>query len=295
MVSLGPGPVTAGAEAADAGEAAPPAGSDLAGIAVACSRSSPSAALLGRGSRRVAAVTQQGLVRVADPATGRTLTVFNPPGRPRGLAFSRDGQRLALVTPRRRVLIWNLTTNRPGRTIAENVVTVAFSPDGRRLVTGEDDLTATARVWDLSTGKPVLGPLTGHRDLITGVAVSPDGRYIVTTSRDHNAMVWDAKTGRNVSTLSHIAIVSGAAFSADSRWLVTAGPSAAGVWDLRNGRKLFGLNARDRLITVAFSPRGWGIASGGFTGGVKVYDCRLCGNLSDLKTLARERLAPLRR
>jgi hypothetical protein len=61
--------------------------------------------------------------------------------------------------------------------------------------------------------------------------------------------------------------------------------------------------ARDRyrmpfpcqLITVAFSPRRWGIASGGLAGGVKVYDCRLCGNLSDLKTLSRERLAPLRR
>ena len=179
------------------------------------------------------------------------------------------------------------------RTIVKGVVTAAFSPDGRRLVTGDDN--QTVRVWDLTTGKRVLGPLTGHRDVITGVAFSPNGRYIVSTSRDHDARVWDAKSGRLVSTLSHIAIVSGAAFSADSRWLVTAGPRAASVWDLRTGRKLFGLNARDRLITVAFSPRGWGIASGGLRGGVKVYDCRLCGNLSNLKTLARQRLAPLRR
>jgi WD40 repeat protein len=248
---------------------------------------------LSPDARRVAAATAQGHVRVVDPASGRTLAVLNPPGRPRALAFSRDGQRLALITPARRVLIWDLAANRQERTMAKGVVTAAFSPDGRRLVTGERDLTA--RVWDLATGKPVLGPLTGHRDLLTDVAFSPDGRYIVTTSRDHDARVWDAKSGRNVSTLSHIAIVSGAAFSADSRWLVTAGPRAASVWDLRNGRKLFGLNARDRLITVAFSPRGWGIASGGLAGGVKVYDCRLCGNLSDLKTLARERLAPLRR
>jgi len=209
------------------------------------------------------------------------------------VAFSRDGKRLALVTPAGHVLIWDLAANRPERTVAKGVITAAFSPDGRRLVTGERDLTA--RVWDVTTGKSVLGPLTGHRDLLTGVAFSPDGRYIVTTSRDHDARVWDAKSGRNVSTLSHIAIVSGAAFSADSRWLVTAGPRAASVWDLKNGRKLFGLNARDRLIAVAFSPHRWGIASGGLAGGVKVYDCRLCGNLSDLKTLARGRLAPLRR
>lgn len=252
------------------------------------------AVALSPDARRVAAVTQQRFVRVVDPATGRLVTVLHPPGRPLALVFSRDGQQLAIVvTPARRVLVWDLAHPGVHRTIAKGVVTAAFSPDGRRLVTGEQNLTV--RVWDLTTGKRVLGPLTGHRDLITGVAFSPDGRYIVTTSRDHDARVWDAKTGRNVSTLSHIAIVSGAAFSADSRWLVTAGPSAASVWDLRNGRKLFALNARDQLITVAFSPRGWGIASGGLAGGVKVYDCRLCGNLADLKTLARERLANLQR
>ena len=251
------------------------------------------AVALSPDARRAAAVTQPGLVRVVDTASRHTLTVLRPPDRPRALAFSRDGKRLALVTPAGHVLIWDLAANRPERTVAKGVITAAFSPDGRRLVTGERDLTA--RVWDVTTGKSVLGPLTGHRDLLTGVAFSPDGRYIVTTSRDHDARVWDAKSGRNVSTLSHIAIVSGAAFSADSRWLVTAGPRAASVWDLKNGRKLFGLNARDRLIAVAFSPHRWGIASGGLAGGVKVYDCRLCGNLSDLKTLARGRLAPLRR
>ena len=90
-------------------------------------------------------------------------------------------------------LIWDLAADRPERAIAKGVVTAACSPDGRRLVTGERDLTV--RVWDLATGKRVLGPLTGHRDLITGVAFSPDGRYIVTTSRDHDALVWDATSG----------------------------------------------------------------------------------------------------
>ena len=91
-------------------------------------------------------------------------------------------------------------------------------------------------------------------------------------------------------------MVSGAAFSADGRWLVTAGPGVALVWDVATGRKLFGLNARDdpRLTSVAFSPHGWRIATGGIQGTVKTYDCRLCGTLDDLVRVAHDRLANLR-
>jgi WD40 repeat protein len=174
------------------------------------------------------------------------------------------------------------------------VVAMAFSSDGKRLVTAGANLTAS--VWDIGSGRQVLGPLRGHKDQITGVAFSPDARYIATTSRDHDARVWDAKTGRSVGKpLSHIAIVSGAAFSADNRWLVTAGPQSANVWDLATGRRLFGLNARDRLTAVAFSPHGWAIASGGLLGDVKAYDCRLCGGIDDLVQVAHDRLANLRR
>jgi hypothetical protein len=49
------------------------------------------------------------------------------------------------------------------------------------------------------------------------------------------------------------------------------------------------------LISVAVSPRGWGIAKGGLAGGVKAYDCLLCDGIDDLVKVARERLANLER
>jgi WD40 repeat protein len=75
-----------------------------------------------------------------------------------------------------------------------SVRSVAFSPDGRHVVSGGDD--ETIRVWDAETGEEVVGPLKGHSDGVRFVAFSPDGRRIVSGSDDKTIRVWDAETGR---------------------------------------------------------------------------------------------------
>ena len=78
--------------------------------------------------------------------------------------------------------------------------------------------------------------LRGHRDDVESVAFSPSGRRLVTSSRDHDAIVWNARSGDEVHKLVvHAAIVSDAQFSPDGRWIVTAGPGTAGLWDASNG------------------------------------------------------------
>ena len=248
---------------------------------------------LSRDGRRAAVGTADGTVQIRDAESGRTLQVLHGAIPGRSLAFSRDGRALAIVGQDRRAHLWDLASGRQTRALGDKVTAAAFSPDGRLLATGGSD--AVARIWNGASGKPVLPPLVGHQKRLTSVSFSPNGRYLVTTSYDHDARIWDARTGRGIWTLGHNAVVSGAAFSADGRWLVTAGPGAAGVWDVVTGRKLFGLNAQDpRLTAVAFAPRGWRIATGGLHGTVKSYDCRLCGTLDDLVPLAERRLANLR-
>ena len=62
------------------------------------------------------------------------------------------------------------------------VHTVAFSPDGRHIVSGSDD--RTIQLWDAQTGSKVGNPLQGHTFSVWSVAFSPDGRHIVSGSLD---------------------------------------------------------------------------------------------------------------
>ena len=69
------------------------------------------------------------------------------------------------------------------------VQSVAFSPDGKRIVSGSQD--NTLRLWDGVTGKPVGEALKGHSGWVQSVAFSPDGKRIVSGSDDDTLRLWN--------------------------------------------------------------------------------------------------------
>src|SRR5262249_40426831 len=143
----------------------------------------------------------------------------------RGVAFSRDGQRVATASSDRTAKVWDAHTGQEifslkGHT--ERMTGVVFSPDGERLASSSED--ETAKVWDARTGQQLLSlmghtgqPLpspAGHTSALWGVIFSPDGRWLVAASRDQTAKVWDARTGEEVRTLQgHTEWVTNVAFS----------------------------------------------------------------------------------
>ena len=58
-------------------------------------------------------------------------------------------------------------------------MSVAFSPDGKTVLTGSCD--KTARLWDAATGQPIGQPLA-HQGAVGAVAFSPDGKTVLTGS-----------------------------------------------------------------------------------------------------------------
>ncbi len=80
----------------------------------------------------------------------------------------------------------------------ERVMSVAFSPDVRRLLSGSAD--KTVRIWDAESGRE-LKILRGHEGGVASVAFSPEGRRVLSGSRDNTVRVWDAEKGECLDTL----------------------------------------------------------------------------------------------
>ena len=76
------------------------------------------------------------------------------------------------------------------------MLSVAVTPDGRRLVSGGDD--GTLRLWDAQTGRPIGDPLTRASRRVRSVAVTPDGRRLVSGGWDGTLRLWDAQTGQPI-------------------------------------------------------------------------------------------------
>ncbi|CCM05582.1 uncharacterized protein FIBRA_07810 [Fibroporia radiculosa] len=195
------------------------------------------------------------------------------------------------------------------------VLSVAFSPDGRHIVSGSRD--NTIRVWDAQAGAQLLPAFDGHTSWVTSVAFSPDGRYIVSGSFGGTIRVWDAQTGvqplpafkghtRSDKTIrvwdaqtsaqslpafeGHTRGVNSVAFSPDGQYIVSGSEdNTIRVWDVQTGVQP--LPAFDghtsSVLSVAFSPDGRHIVSGSLDKTIRVGMRRRACNRSLLSTVIR--------
>ena len=107
------------------------------------------------------------------------------------------------------------------------VLSVAYSPDGKRLASG--DFGGTIKIWDAATGQE-LGTLKGQAERIHSLAYSPDGRRLAAGSLDQTVKLWDVATGEEVITLKHDGWVWFVAFSPDGKTLASGTQGTVYLW-----------------------------------------------------------------
>jgi len=139
--------------------------------------------------------------------------------------------------------------------------------------------------------------LDGHTDLVNAVDFNTDGTRLVTAGRDHDVVAWDVAAAAPLERLDvHFGSVVDARFSPDGRWIVTAGPTTAGLLNVENGRfRGYLRGPKSRLTAAAFEHDSLTIVTREQDGTVRRYRCELCGATPDLIRLAVERLGATRR
>ena len=156
----------------------------------------------------------------------------------------------------------------------DQVMSVAFSPDGKLLASGSWD--STIILWGVASGQKVH-TLTGHNK-VTSVAFSPDGKLLASGSWDSTIILWDVASGQEVRTLENpTGMANSVAFSPDGKLLASGLISGTvKLWDVASGQEVRTLTGHNDFVTsVAFSPDGKLLASGSFDKTVMLWEVNL--------------------
>lgn len=240
-------------------------------------------------------------VRLWDVATGSTLRELEGhTALVEGVAFSPDGKRLASASEDGSVRLWDVATGSAVQTlgdafwsstkslILERVVyRVAFSPDGKRLASGQ--WNGMVRLWDVATGSALQ---TLENDgYVSDVAFSPDGKRLASASGEGIIKLWEVAERVRESALQtlegHDRFVGKVTFSPESKRLASAGADGTiRLWDVETGAMLqifkddiigpwepfIGIRTTVTVKDVAFSVDGKQLASASENGTIRRWD-----------------------
>jgi WD40 repeat protein len=160
--------------------------------------------------------------------------------------------------------------SQPERFEGRGVRDAAFSPNGKRIVSGGVD--GTIRIWNAETGKEVW--VSKASQALMAVAYLPNGTQVVSGEKEGTIRIWEADNGKEVKKLiGHTSAVTSLAVSPNGKWLVSAAcDNTVRVWDLETMSELRCFRGHTKWVyAIAISPDGKTVASGGEDRVVRIW------------------------
>jgi WD40 repeat protein len=270
-------------------------------------------AVFSPDASRIATAGNDGNAIIWSALTDKALVVLPNPAPVDSVEFNRTGTRV-LTASGEDAMIWNAASGQLLQTLSDPAVVrglgvsdAAFSPDGKEVVTADDD--GTAIVWNATSAKPRF-VLDGDTATVNHASFSPNGDRIVTSSFDHLAIIWNAATGKRLETLEgNAGPVLDAQFSPDGDKVATADAyGTAIIWSVATASPLTVLQAgvanplldggANPVDSAVFSPNGRELATASIAAGplpgvaetVSIWSTETSGQITALERIADTRV-----
>ncbi|KAG9308164.1 WD40-repeat-containing domain protein [Chiua virens] len=219
-------------------------------------------------------------IKVWDAQSHNLVKEWTHPGCFGRLALSPDDRLVAITGI---VGIYTLQGTRVS-TIDVSADSVCFSPDGSKLACGRWGVIS---VYDVTTGKLILGPLNGHQSPVWSVLWSHDGARIFSGSDDKTILCWDSTTGEQIGQdwEGHTDSICSLSLSPDGSTLASASvDKTVRFWDTTTGSPIGCLQHPDFVVGVSFSPFGESVVSATWNGKIYVWQAPLVPPLPPIQS-----------
>jgi WD40 repeat protein len=205
---------------------------------------------------QVATVTQNGIVHIWEPQSGRILHKWQANFSPLwSVEWSPDGERILTAGGDGVARIWEIGTPGQGKPIEHPglLSTASWSPDGRFILSASAWM---AYIWDVASSQEVIR-FRDHFSQVNAAAWESNGERVISGDANGTAIIWDANTGEQLHKMQgHTQAINTVAWSPDGRWAITGSlDRTARIWDTESGEQVNSLRGHSgSVLSASWSP-----------------------------------------